>query len=112
MSEEINIELKKPLEKMTIKELRELAIAEIPQITGASGMDKDTLLAAIKEVLGITDDDENKGNPYQGQIARIKKELNELRAKKLTVAGRKEREIIRKKINKLKKYTRRLAHSA
>ena len=48
MSEEIKLELKKPLDKMTAKELRQLAIDQIPQITGASGMDREQLLAAIK----------------------------------------------------------------
>ena len=51
MAEEINLDLKKPLDKMTAKELRQLAIEKIPQITGASGMDKDQLVKAIKEVL-------------------------------------------------------------
>lgn len=111
MSEELTLSLKKPLEKMTIKELRELAIDEIPQITGASGMDKAALLAAIKEVLGMVDE-EGAGNPYQAQVARIKKEICDLQAKKNDTADKNARKIIRKKINKLKKHTRRLAHSA
>ncbi len=112
MSEELtleSLELKKPLEKLTAKEMRELVIDKLPMITGASGMDKDDLLARIKEVLGIEDDDENKVNPYKAQIQTLKKEIRDLRSKKTEIESRKEREIIRRKINKLKKRTRRLA---
>ena len=54
--------LKKPLDKMTVKELKDLAIAKIPQIVGASGMHKEDLLAAIKENLGIVEE-EGGGSP-------------------------------------------------
>ena len=69
MSDEIKLELKKPLDKMTAKELRQLVIEKIPQITGASGMDKETLLASIKEVMGITDEEgsQDKAAPLWGR---------------------------------------------
>ena len=111
MSEEIKLELKKPLDKMTAKELRQLAIDQIPQITGASGMDKEQLLAAIKEVMGISDDAENKTSPYKAQIRDLKKQIKELRTQKLSLpkSKRTEREKLRRKIHNLKKLTRRLA---
>lgn len=113
MSEELSFEslnLKKPLEKMTAKELRELVIDKIPQITGASGMDKSELLSAIKEVFGI--EEEGAGvSPYKEQIYSIKRQIRDLRAKRQEVSDRKEREKLRKEISKLKKRTRRLAAS-
>ena len=52
-------DLKKPLDKMTVKELREVAL-ELPQITGVHGMNKAELLAAVKEAKGIEDTPVNK----------------------------------------------------
>ena len=72
MSDELTLEsldLKKPLDKMTQKELRELCMAKIPQITGASGMSKEELLPAIKEVLGI--EDEEGRNPNGPRLGRL-----------------------------------------
>ena len=111
MSDELTLEslgLKKPLEKLTAKEMRQLVMDKIPQITGASGMSKEDLLPAIKEVLGI--EDEEKGvSPYKAQIGGLKREIRKLRVKRAEVPGRQDRSRIRKKINKLKKRTRRLA---
>ncbi len=109
---EISIEslgLKKPLEKMTAKELRELAIEKIPQIVGASGMTKEELLEKIKELCGLTE--ETKVSPYKAQIAAIKKEIKKLREMKLQIPPykKKEREAVRRKIKKLKRQTRKLA---
>ena len=42
----------KPLEKMTVKALREIA-KEIPEISGVHGMKKEELLVAINEVRGV-----------------------------------------------------------
>ena len=47
MAEEIAFEdlgLKKPLDKMTAKELRDMVIAKLPMISGVSGMDKDAII--------------------------------------------------------------------
>ncbi len=112
MSDEgLQLELKKPLDKMTAKELRELVMNQIPQITGASGMGKEEILAAIKVLTG-GDEEGGQTNPYKGQILSLKKEITELRGKKAETPGkgaRKDRSTLRKKINKLKKRTRRLA---
>ncbi len=111
MSDELTLEsldLKKPLDKMTQKELRELSMEKFPMITGASGMSKEELLPAIKEILGI-EEEEIEGTPYKDVIFGIKGTIRDLRAKRLEASNRKEREILRKKINKLKKRTRRLA---
>ncbi|QJB56974.1 hypothetical protein [Pseudodesulfovibrio sp. zrk46] len=116
MSEEVKeisfeeLELTKPLEKMTTKELRELCIAKLPMITGASGKDKDEIVAAIKELFGI--EDEVTVSPYKQQIAELKKQIRALRADKEKVEERVVRDRIRRKINKLKKRTRKLAKTA
>ncbi len=110
---EISLEslgLKKPLEKMTAKELRDLAIEKIPQIVGASAMSKEELLQKIKELCGLTEG-EKKESPYKAQIQSIKKEIKKLKELKLQIPSynKKEREKIRKKIKKLKRLTRKLA---
>lgn len=117
MSTELTLEslsLKKPLDKMTQKELRELSMEKFPQITGASGMSKDELLPAMKEILGIaTQEGEDAVNPYKEQIFSIKKQIRALRVKKekLAATERAARDILRRKINKLKKRTRTLARA-
>lgn len=100
--------LTKPLEKMTAKELRQLCMDKIPQIQGASGMTKEQLVGTIKETFGIKAE-EGAVSPYKDQVRGIKRTIRELRTKKVELAARKDREILRRKINKLKKRTRRLA---
>jgi FtsZ-binding cell division protein ZapB len=114
MSEELTLEslnLKKPLDKMTAKELRQLVMEKIPGITGASGMDKEQLIAAIKEALGIEDQGEGGASPYKDQIHSLKREIRSLREQKESLSTRREREHLRRRINKLKKRTRRLARA-
>ncbi|MBN2140218.1 MAG: hypothetical protein PHV85_08910 [Desulfovibrionaceae bacterium] len=113
MSGEITLEgldLKKPLDKMTAKELRQLAMDKIPSIVGASGMTKEALLPAIKEACGVVEE-EGSVSPYKDQIFSLKRQISELRTEKVGVEGRKDREIMRRKINKLKKRTRRLSRA-
>jgi hypothetical protein len=102
--------LTKPLDKMTAKELRALIVAKIPSIVGASGMQKDDLVKAVKEVFGIVDA-EGGISPYKDQIFTLKKTIRDMRVQKGTVEARQERTKIRRKINKLKKRTRRLARA-
>ena len=106
-----DLNLQKPLEKMTAKELRELAIEKIPQITGASGMDKHELIREIKDLCGLLED--GQSNPYKDEISSLKKQIHELKARKeeLPSSNRKEREKLRKRIKKLKNRTRRLAEA-
>jgi len=103
--------LTKTLDKMTAKELRQLVVAKkIPSIVGASGMQKDELVKSIKEVFGIVDT-EGGISPYKDQIFTLKKTIREMRVAKGTVEARKDRTQIRRKINKLKKRTRRLSRA-
>ena len=112
MADALALDLKKPLDKMTAKELRDLVINRIPSIKGASGMDKDALVKAIKEALGITEE-EGAVSPYKAQILNIKSQMKELRAKKAAEgASRKEKDILRRKVNRLKKRSRNLAKAS
>ena len=111
MSEEITFEslgLTKTLDKMTAKELRQMIVAKIPSIVGASGMQKDELVKAVKDVFGIVDE-EGGVSPYKDQIFTMKRNIREMRVEKTGVEARKERTQLRRKINKLKKRTRRLS---
>ena len=62
MSENQKESKEKPLEKMTVKGLREMA-KEIPGITGVHGMKKDELIHAIKDAKSIEDEPEEKKGP-------------------------------------------------
>ncbi|KHK02395.1 hypothetical protein [Desulfovibrio sp. TomC] len=112
MSDGMQLDLKKPLDKMTAKELRELVLKQVPQVTGASGLGKDELLVQIKEALGMGGEGGVKTSPYKTKILSMKQKMRSLRTKRTEVAGdgsRKQKEILRRQINKLKKRTRRLA---
>ncbi|WP_320172363.1 hypothetical protein [Maridesulfovibrio sp.] len=112
MSEETptleSLALKKPLDKMTVKELRQLCMDKMPLIVGASSMDKETIVSNIKEYLGIQDE-EGAVSPYKDQILSIKREIRAKRIEKAAAESRKDRSQLRRKINKMKKQTRSLA---
>jgi len=102
-------EPKKPLEKMTAKELREYAL-ELGGIVGVHSMNKEELLAAIKEGLGITDDSGSK--LFAKEIAKVKAEIKQLKAQRDQArqgGDKKQVEIYRRRIGRLKKKTRKLA---
>lgn len=101
-------EKEKPLEKMTAKELRELA-GEIPEITGVHGMNKIELVSAIKKARGI---EETVGRREVVGIRETKKKiknLKEQRADALASKDAKKATILRRRISRLKKKTRRAA---
>lgn len=101
----------KPLERMTAKELREYALTLGGEIVGVHGMNKEELLAAIKKVKGITD--EGKKAAKTINVREIKEKIKTMRQAKLAAlkAGesRKKIDILRKRINRLKKQTRKAA---
>ncbi|MBW1987924.1 MAG: Rho termination factor N-terminal domain-containing protein [Deltaproteobacteria bacterium] len=97
----------KPLDKMTATELRAVA-KEIPGITGVHAMNKAELLSAIKEARGIID--ERKKD--KSDVRELKKRIKELKAereKALEANDEKRAGILRKRIIRLKKKTRRAA---
>jgi len=98
----------KPLEKMTAKELRDVALT-IPEISGVHGMNKEEVLAAIKKARGIKEDLGKKGDRSMRQL---KEKISELRKKKLEAREKKDKkgiDQIRRRISRLKKKTRKAA---
>lgn len=95
----------KPLDKMTVKELRDLA-KESTDLTGVYGMNKPELVTEIKKARGIVEEVSGKTN---STVREIKKKMRELkvvqaaavREDNLRMAG-----IYKKKIIRLKKQTR------
>ncbi len=64
--------LEKKLEKMTIKELREIAL-QIPEITGVHGMNKEELIAALREIYGIKEEKRKETASMRELKAKVKK---------------------------------------
>jgi cell division protein FtsX len=98
----------KPLEKMTAKELRDLALT-IPEISGVHAMNKEEVLAAIKKARGIREDPKKKGDR---SIRQLKQKIKELRIKKEELRAKKDRKALdhlRRRISRLKKKTRKAA---
>lgn len=97
----------KPLEKMTVKDLRDIA-KEITDIVGVHGMNKGDLIAAIKEARGITDETKKCSTDVRQTKAQIKA-LKEQRNQALAANDSKKATIYRRKISRLKKKTRQAA---
>jgi len=98
----------KPLDKMTAKELRDLA-TEIPEVTGIHGMNKIELISEIKKARGIKDD---SGKKKDSSVRDIKKKIKSLKVKReaaVQKADDKMAGILRQRIIRLKKKTRKAA---
>ena len=98
----------KPLEKMTAKELREVAI-ELPEVTGAHGMNKAELINAIKLAKGI---EIESGKKTDSKVREIKGKIKEFKAKRETLLESNDNKmaaIYKRRIIKLKKKTRKAA---
>ncbi len=102
---------KKPLDKMTAKELREYALA-LGSIVGVHSMNKEELLKAIKEGLGI--DDAAGSKLFAAEISKTKAAIKALKATRdqaREAGDKKQVENLRKRIGRLKKKTRSLAEA-
>jgi hypothetical protein len=100
------------LERLTVKELKEMALA-VGDITGVTAMKKEELIVAIKRAKGIPIRP-TREKPVD-TIVDIKKKMRELRGKReeLREAGKgDETGLIKKRISRLKKKTRRIARKA
>jgi hypothetical protein len=98
----------KPLDKMTAKELRELALG-IEGISGVHAMNKAELIAAVKQAKGIVDE---KKRQTSVDVRTIKLRIRELRREKEAMIEAREKgkvKILRRRINRMKKKTRRAA---
>jgi hypothetical protein len=98
----------KPLDKMTVKELREVA-KDIPDITGVHGMNKAELLAELKTARGIVEEPKKKTDASVREIKQKIKELKAQREAALQAKDKKMATIYRRKISRLKKKTRKAA---
>ena len=104
----------KLLDNMTVKELRTIA-KDFSEITGFSAMKKEDLLIRIKEAQGKLDaKPKNKNNAGKKAkkiwtVQDVKQEIIKLRNKKIDAqndADKKNVEIIRRRISRLKKKSR------
>jgi len=98
----------KPLDKMTIKDLKEIAL-KLPEITGVHGMNKPELIAGINKSRGIVGEKMKKST---GSIRALKKKIRELKIKResaISSSDKKMASIFKRKIKKLKQKTRRAA---
>jgi hypothetical protein len=112
-------EEEKPLDKMTAKELREIAL-EIPDIEGAHAMKKEQLLEAIKKARGIEEEapgekKEKKAAESETIIRDLKQKIILLKQEKEAARATKDKkklDVLRRRINRLKKRTRKVAQAA
>lgn len=98
----------KPLDKMTVKELRETAL-QMAEISGVHGKNKAELLAAIKEVRGLAEEPTKKAD---ASVREIKKKIKLIKTKRgaaLEAQDKKMADIYRRRISRLKKKARRAA---
>ncbi len=110
----------KPLEKMTVKDLRDIAL-EIPHdhaTVAVRDMKKEELVAFIKEARGIVDEEpaKKKVSVKAEKVAltkpEVKQKIRALRQEKKAAQDAKETkkaDILRRRINKLKKLSRKIA---
>ena len=98
----------KPLEKMTAKELREVAM-QIPEISGVHGMNKPELITAIRKARGIEEPAAQQSDASVRDIKKQIKAIKALRDSALAADDRRMAGIYRRRISRLKKKTRRAA---
>ena len=104
----------KPLDKMTAPELREIA-KEIPGVEGVHAMKKEQLLEIIKEYRGIKDETpkRKKAKKLTGITTKqLKEKIAQLKAEKRAAQEARDKrkvDILRRRINRLKKQTRKVA---
>jgi hypothetical protein len=106
------MEKEKQLEKLTVKELKEMAL-EMGGITGGTAMKKEDLIAAIRGAKDLPAK-QTREKPVD-TVVEVKKQIRESRAQReeLREAGRRADAMrLNRKIGRLKKKTRRLAKKA
>ncbi|MCK9275836.1 MAG: Rho termination factor N-terminal domain-containing protein [Syntrophales bacterium] len=99
----------KPLEKMTVKDLREIALG-IDGLEGVSAMKKADLITAIKVARGIPV--KKTRQKTTATVIEIKNKIRQLREKKQELRSQADKagiKQIRRRISRLKKKTRKFA---
>ena len=107
--------IEKDLDRMTVKELRAIA-AENTDLVGVHAMKKAELLAAIKEARGITEEKTSKKKIVKGPVTvkDLKVKIIELKARRQEARKARDKrmvEIYRRKINRLRKGTRKVSRA-
>ncbi|HPC85958.1 MAG TPA: hypothetical protein P5238_03860 [Smithellaceae bacterium] len=120
MSEETHKKEHKPhddqhLDKMTVKELREMA-EQFPHEKAVHEMKKEELVAFIKEAKGIKDEPHAHKHKPKGKVRMTKpevkakiRELKLLHGQALEDREREKAALLRRQISRLKKISRRVA---
>src|SRR5208337_5458302 len=96
----------KPLDKMTAKELRDLALST-GSMVGVHAMNKAELIAGIKEVRGIVDEKSRKKEVDVRSLKAKIREMMDKREKAVEEGKKKLADSFRRRISNLKKKTRR-----
>jgi hypothetical protein len=121
MTEKKHHKEEKSVEKMTIKELREIAL-EIPHEhteVAVRDMNKEQLIIFIKQARGVRDEEsagsekkkKNKVKKVKVVLTKqdVKARIRKLKEEKAAVNDRKNASILRRRISRLKKLSRRAA---
>ena len=108
MADDKKEQKEKPLDKMTVKDLREMAKV-IPEITGVHGMNKAELITSIKKAKGIKDEVVKKKDATTRQIKKKIRALKTEREAALEAKDKNMATIFRRKIARLKRKTRKAA---
>ena len=108
-------EKEKPLDKMTAPELREIA-KQIEGVEGAHAMKKDQLLEIIKKDRGIKDESPagKKVSKPGASTKELKQKILRLKEEKreaLVSKDKKKVDVLRRRMNRLKKRTRKAVHA-
>ena len=103
----------KDLDRMTVKELKEVA-AESADLVGVHAMKKAELLAAIKEAKGIKEEKAPKEKIEKEAVTvkELKEKIIALKVERKEARKARDKRmvhILRRKINRLKKETRRIS---
>jgi hypothetical protein len=107
--EKVKEKKEKPLDKLTAKDLRELALT-LDGIVGVHAMNKNELITAIKDAKGIVD--EKKAGKADIDVRSLKVKIKELKGKRSVAkeAGNNQlADALRRRISNLKKKSRRAA---
>lgn len=110
----------KPLEKYTVKQLREMA-RDMEGIEGVSVMKKDELIAAMQAITGTpaketkTKAPKKKAPPSVETIATVKEKIQLLKEKREEYREKRDKVAVyrlKRRISRLKKRSRKMARSA
>ena len=112
-AEEKKLSKEKDLDRMTVKELKEVA-AESTDLVGIHAMKKAELLAAIKEAKGIKEEKAPKEKIEKEAVTvkELKEKIIALKVERKEARKARDKRmvhILRRKINRLKKETRKIS---